>query len=78
MSKRKVMYLPANCSINLGLEKAMGVTKSGPHQSSARLSSLKTGTVLLASVREAGPPWHGIEDEPTWGIVISSVQAAGR
>lgn len=51
-------------SIALGLENVIWVTKSRPHQSSARLISSKAGTVSLASVGEAGPPRHGIEDEP--------------
>lgn len=50
------------------MERMMGVTKSGPRQSSARQSSSKAGTVLLlANVGEAGCLWHGIGDEPTWG-----------
>ena len=78
MSKRKVMDLSATCSFTLGLDRVMGYTKSGQHQSSARLRSLKAGTVSLADVGEAGPPWCGIEDNPHGAIVISSVQVAGR
>ena len=67
MSKKKVneitcYLLPATCYLRLGEG-----TKSGPHQSSARLGSSKAGTVSLADVGEAGPPWCGIEDEPAWG-----------
>ena len=45
----------------------IGVTKCGLHQTSARLINSNAGTVSLANVGEAGPPWHGIEDEPAWG-----------
>ena len=67
MSKRKAVDLPATCSVVLGLERAMGVTKSRLCQSSTKLRSLKAGTVLLADVGEAGLLWHSIEDKPTQG-----------
>ena len=67
MSNIKVLDLPATCSFTLGSDRVTGYTKSGQCQSSARLRSLKAGTVSLADVGEAGPLWRGIEDKPTWG-----------
>ena len=63
MSDIKVMDLPTTCSFSLGSDRVMGYTTSGQRQSSARLRSSKAGTVSLANVGEAGPPWHGIEDK---------------
>lgn len=67
MSKRKVRDWSTTCNIILGSERALEVAKSGPRQSSARVSSLKADTVSLARVGEAGPPCCGIEDEPPQG-----------
>lgn len=72
------MEIPTICSITLGSERAIGVTKTGFHQSSNRLSSLKAGKVSAANVGEGGPSWCGIEDKPHGGILSSSVQAEGR
>ena len=65
MPKIKVMDLSATYSFTLGTDRVTGYTKSGQHQSSSRLKILKAGTVSLADVGEAGPLWHGIEDQPT-------------
>ena len=77
MSNRKVMDLPAICSFILGFDRVTGHNRSGQHQSSARLRSLKAGTVSLAG-GDGGPPWCGTEDKPTQGHCEFSVQVAGR
>lgn len=61
------MDISAACSISLGSERAIRVTKSGLFQSSARLRSLKVGRVSDASAGEAGPPYYDIGDESALG-----------
>ena len=61
------MDLSATHSLTLGSDRVKGCTKSGQRHSSARLRSLKAGTVSLVNVGEVGPPWCGIEDKTAWG-----------
>lgn len=56
----------------------MGDTKSTLHQSSTRLRSLKVGSLSDATICQAGPLWHRLEDMPTWDTAIFSVQALRR
>ena len=58
MSNRKVMDLPAICSFILGSDRVTGHNKSGQHQSSARLRSLKAAQFHLSML--VGPDLHGV------------------
>lgn len=67
MSTRKVMDLLATWCITLGSARVVGVSESGCHQFSTRVRSPKAGRVSDSCAGGAGPQWHGMEDEPTWG-----------